>query len=108
MKEILGSHAVDVNYESVEIVRRRGSYLKYSSGNYQTDISLARIDGAILDHLQEHYSVMDDEKLVAGKTGTMTLADNQRRSNSAVIPLISPLEQLLQISQLPCAISVCP
>ena len=65
-------------------------------------------DGAILDHLQEHYSVMDDEKLVAGKTGTMTLADNQRRSNSAVIPLISPLEPLLQISQLPCAISVCP
>jgi len=43
VKEILGSHAVDVNYESVEIVRRRGSYLKYSSGNYQTDISLARI-----------------------------------------------------------------
>ena len=67
VKEISGTYAVNVLYECVEIVRRRGPSLKYSSGNYQTDISLARIDGSILNNLQEHHSVAAYEKLVAAK-----------------------------------------
>ncbi len=64
VQEKPGSYAVDILYKCVEIVRRRGPSLKYSSGNYQTDISLARIDGAILNSLQEDHSVTDYEKLI--------------------------------------------
>jgi hypothetical protein len=67
VKEIPGTYGMDVLYECVEIVRTRGPSLKYSSGNYQTDISLARIDGAILNNLQEHHSLAAFEKLVAAK-----------------------------------------
>jgi hypothetical protein len=66
-KESSGTYAMDILYEYVEIVRRRGPSLKYSSGNYQADISLARIDGRILKKLQEHHSVADYEKLAAAK-----------------------------------------
>jgi hypothetical protein len=67
VKEIQGTYAVDILYECVEIIRRRGPSLKYSSGNYQTDISLARIDGAILNNLQEDKSVAAYEELAAAK-----------------------------------------
>jgi hypothetical protein len=67
VKEISGTDGVDILYEYVEIVRRRGPSLKYSSGNYETDISLARIDGSILNNLQEHQSVADYQRLVAAK-----------------------------------------
>jgi hypothetical protein len=67
LKEISATYGMDILYEYVEIVRKRGASLKYSSGNYQTDISLARIDGSILNNLQEHQSVAAYEKLVAAK-----------------------------------------
>jgi hypothetical protein len=67
VKENSGSLRMDILYEYVEIVRRRGASLKYSSGNYETDISLARIDGAILNNLQHDKSIADYEKLVAAK-----------------------------------------
>ena len=67
VKEIPATYGMDILYEYVEIVRRRGPSLKYSSGNYQTDISLARIDGSILNNLQEHQSVAAYEKLIAAK-----------------------------------------
>lgn len=67
VKEIPTTYGMDIVYGYVEIVRRRGPSLKYESGNYQTDISLARIDGAILNNLQEDKSVAAYEKLSAAK-----------------------------------------
>ena len=67
VKEIPATHGMDIVYGYVEIVRKSGPSLKYESGNYRTDISLARIDGAILNNLQEDRSVAAYEKLVAAK-----------------------------------------
>ena len=67
VKEISGRYGMDIVYGHVEIVRTRGPSLKYETGNYETDISLARIDGSILNNLQEHHSVAAYEKLAAAK-----------------------------------------
>ena len=52
---------------TLKLFASAGHPLKYESGNYRTDISLARIDGAILNNLQEDRSVAAYEKLVAAK-----------------------------------------
>jgi hypothetical protein len=67
VKEIPVTYGMDIVYRYVEIVRNRRPSLKYESGNYQTDISSARIDGAILNNLQEDKSVAAYEKLAAVK-----------------------------------------
>jgi hypothetical protein len=67
VKEIPATYGMDIVYRYVEIVRKRGPSLKYESGNYERDISLARIDGAILNNLQEDKSVAAYEKLAAAR-----------------------------------------
>ena len=67
MKEIPATYGMDIFYRYVEIVRKRGPSLKYESGNYERDISLARIEGRILNNLQVHHSVAAYEKLIAAK-----------------------------------------
>jgi hypothetical protein len=82
LKEISRTYGMKVLYECVEIVRRRGLSLAYSSGNYETDISLARIDGSILNNRQKHPSVANYEKLVAAKPERALQADSDRQSSS--------------------------
>ena len=65
VKEIPATYGMDIFYRYVEIVRKRGPSPKYESGNYERDISLARIEGRILNNLQVHHSVAAYEKLIA-------------------------------------------
>jgi hypothetical protein len=81
-KEISGTYGMKVLCECVEIVRRRGLSLTYSSGNYETDTSLARIDGSILNNRQEHPSVANHEKLLAAKPERALQGDSDRQSSS--------------------------
>jgi hypothetical protein len=67
MKEIPATSCMEVIYCYVEIVRKTGVPLKYSSGDYKTDISCARSDGSILTSLQEHSSVASFERLRSAK-----------------------------------------
>jgi hypothetical protein len=82
VKEISGTYGMKVLYECAEIVRRCGLSLIHSSGNYETDISLARIDGSILKNRQEHPSLANYEKLVAAKPERALQADSDRQPSS--------------------------
>jgi hypothetical protein len=81
VKEISGTYGMKVLYECVELFEDALSLI-HSSGNYETDISLARIDGSILKNQQEHPSLANYEKLVAAKPERALQADSDRQRSS--------------------------
>ena len=67
VKEIPATCGMKVIYNCVEIVRQKGQLIRYTSGDYETDLAADRSDGRILTNLQEHSSVAAYQKLIAAK-----------------------------------------